>query len=358
MYIDAPLFILFVLPGLVAMVYLMLFAILRIAGVRDRSKPSLKPQTRFLILIPAHNEQSTVTGILASCQNLNYPVDRWEVCLVADNCSDDTAQIARDYGVTVLERNDASKTGKGHAVSWAIRQLENRPFDALVIVDADCKLSRESLRIVDSQIRQGASAVQLNHRVTNPDANAISYAAAVGRVLEYDLFFAPKSQLGLNAMLVGTGMVLTKDLLQQVPWDSTSCAEDTEYTLRLTRENVPIRFASQAHVEVQSAASREQMQVQASALGKRQSFLGTHRSDSVVPRRSFAFGCSQVGSGIDSGNLEQAAPFDVRRFRLVVLPTYGASSSNLRFSNLGTDEFHGRRRTAGVWSHRSPLAGS
>jgi cellulose synthase/poly-beta-1,6-N-acetylglucosamine synthase-like glycosyltransferase len=104
--------------------------------------------------------------------------------------------------------------------------------------------------------------LQANHRVTNADASPISYVAGVGRTLEYDLFFAPKSRLGLAVLLVGTGMVFHRSVLEAFPWASQSCAEDTEYTVALAESGQPVRFMANAYIRCEGVESLEALRVQ------------------------------------------------------------------------------------------------
>src|SRR5216117_1489360 len=96
------------------------------------------PRARFAILIPAHNEQAVLGTLLDNLAELNYPRDRYAVFVVADNCTDITADLARARrGVHVYERFDQDKRGKGYALNWLLRQLKNDHlrFDAYVMLD-------------------------------------------------------------------------------------------------------------------------------------------------------------------------------------------------------------------------------
>ncbi len=258
-------------PSCAAILYLLLLAVARVIGVHDRASVSRSPQedaasTRFVLLVPAHNEAAGLGATLASCASLDYPRERFQTLVLADNCSDATAEIARQSGVVCLERLDAVRVGKGHALAWALEWLQTSGdfpnWDAILVLDADCTLESSSLRQVDAFVRRGDRALQLNHRVLNPDESVASYAAAVGRCLEYDLFYAPKSRLGGAVLLVGTGMVLHRELLDALPWHATSSAEDTEYSLQLARRGVPVRFVSEAHVGVEAPSSLTALDVQ------------------------------------------------------------------------------------------------
>ena len=183
-------------------------------------------------------------------------------------------EIARQGGAACLERTEPERPGKGFALAWAFPRLQSSPHDAFLVLDADCALDPQALRVLDSMLQSGARVLQANHRIINTDASPIALAAAVGRRLEYDLFFAPKSRCGLAVLLVGTGMVFHRSVLQQFPWSSHSCSEDTEYTIRLAREGLPVHFAANAWVEIRAAETPQQLRVQRSRWARGNLALG------------------------------------------------------------------------------------
>lgn len=291
------------LPSFAAILYLLLLAAARVCGVYDQATLSRSPRedassTRIALLIPAHNEAAGLGTTLASCAALDYPRERFQTLVLADNCSDATAEIARQSAVVCLERHDPVRIGKGQALAWALERLQaTRDFldwDAVLVLDADCTLESSSLRQVDAFVRRGDRALQLNHRVLNPDESVASYAAAVGRCLEYDLYYAPKSRLGGAVLLVGTGMVLHRELLDAIPWRATSSAEDTEYSLQLARRGVPVRFVSEAHVGVTAPSSLAALDIQRTRWARGNLSLG----------RRHALGC--LLRGLLTGSWQEA----------------------------------------------------
>jgi len=212
-----------------------------------------------MIIIPAHNEETTIGTSVQSCRDLDYPRDRFGICVVADNCSDSTADAASSLGVRCLVREDATHRGKGYALAFAFDQLLPETHDAFVILDADCVLDPCALRQSDMCIRGGDRVLQLADCVSNADDNPISYALSVGNVIENRLFYAAKSRLGLPVMLRGTGMVLHRHILERIPWKAQSIVEDLEYSIELFRAGIPVRFLE--NVEVRSAFPTEPRQL-------------------------------------------------------------------------------------------------
>jgi 1,2-diacylglycerol 3-beta-glucosyltransferase len=232
-------------------------------AVRRPPRPVLgAPKHRFALVIPAHDEELTLPGALRSCAELDYPAGLMRVFVVADNCGDNTAERAERAGATVLERHDASHRGKGYALAWAFERILPEGFDALVILDADCRLDRDALRVFDGYLARGDRVLQAGYVASNPDATAMSYAVAVANRVENDLFYAPKSRLGLAVLLRGTGMVFRTDLLRQYPWRACSIVEDAEYTLELLRAGIRVRFVPEVRVWSEFPQETAQLEVQ------------------------------------------------------------------------------------------------
>jgi len=220
------------------------------------------PAHRLAVLIPAHNEESTVSTAIQSCLALDYPRGLFEVIVLADNCSDRTAEVAAACGVKCLVRRDDIRWGKGFALEWAFEKLRSEDYDAYVILDADCLIDRPALREFDLQLQQGAEAIQASYMVANPDDNPISYVLAVGNLIENQLFYDAKSRLGLTVLIRGTGMVLKKSLLERIPWNAHSVVEDAEYSLRLVKAGLRVVFCGQVAVRSKSPVNQEQLHVQ------------------------------------------------------------------------------------------------
>ena len=133
------------------------------------------PRTRFLVVIPAHDEEA---GIAADRPEL--PGDRvspglFEIVVIADNCTDDTAGVARSEGATVVERHDSTRRSKGYAIEYLIDQLQRSGrfdnLDALVVIDADTTVSRDLLLGFAAAIEAGEDWIQCFYAVSNPDAS-------------------------------------------------------------------------------------------------------------------------------------------------------------------------------------------
>ena len=136
-------------------------AILSLAAIVVALRPARRltepPTTRFVILIPAHNEAAVIAKLLASLRQLDYPANLFTPLVIADNCTDATAAIVRAAGVRVLERTSETERAKGYALRYALEQLAaaGEVYDAYVIVDADTVFAPAFLREMDAALREG-----------------------------------------------------------------------------------------------------------------------------------------------------------------------------------------------------------
>lgn len=273
--------------------YLFLAAVQLLTGERRRL-PETNANHTFAILIPAHDEEEALPATLAACAELDYPADRFTVYVVADNCTDRTAKVATAAGAVVLERHDEERRGKGQALAWALERVLPGRADAVVVLDADCRLDRHALRAFDERLSVGDAVLQASYVAANPEDSSISYAVAVGNLLENNLFYAPKSRLGLAVLLRGTGMVFRRDVLEAHPWQAHSVTEDTEYTLELLRAGISVRFLSHTHVVSDFPAHAGQLRVQrqrwaAGNLGFSKSQALRLMTEGIVTRRGTLF---------------------------------------------------------------------
>jgi 1,2-diacylglycerol 3-beta-glucosyltransferase len=165
-------------------------------------------------------------------------------------------------GVIVLTRKDNEKQGKGFALEWAFFHLLKEDYDAFVVLDADCSIDPHALTVFNSYINRGSAVLQANDVTSNPDESATSYLLAVGNLLENNFFYAPKSRIGLSVFLRGTGMVFHRNILEKYPWNAYTVSEDTDYTLRLLRNNIRIIFINNVNVRSAFPATNEQLQIQ------------------------------------------------------------------------------------------------
>jgi 1,2-diacylglycerol 3-beta-glucosyltransferase len=227
--------------------------------------PSLAgpPQTRFDIIVPAHNEELGIGATVASLVAVDYPAELRRVLVVADNCKDATALRAREAGAIVLERTDESRRGKGYALEFAFeRSLRDGIADAVAIVDADTTVTPNLLLAFAARLSQGALAVQAEYGVANRTASWRTRLMHIALTLFHCVRSRARERLGVSAGLRGNGMSFARALLRDVPHDAFSIVEDVEYGIRLGLAGHRVEYAGEAQVFGQmvstESASRSQ----------------------------------------------------------------------------------------------------
>lgn len=231
-------------PVLLASVYLALATVL---SARPAPRAATQPMRRFRFVVPAHNESAGIGQTVASLRSVDYPTQKFEVVVVADNCSDDTATQAAAAGATVMVRHDAERRGKGYALDHAFAAT-SADFDAVVVIDADTLVSANLLRVFAALRDAGADAIQADYAVRNPDANWRTRLMAIALGSFHIVRSRARERLGLSCGLRGNGMCFSTALLKAIPHRAYSVVEDVEYGIRLGEAGHRVHYADDAHV--------------------------------------------------------------------------------------------------------------
>ncbi|MGO9480401.1 MAG: glycosyltransferase family 2 protein [Candidatus Kryptoniota bacterium] len=241
--------IIFLVPSLLFALYL---AFLTLLAMTRRSKPPHMPKTlrRFAVMVPAHNEESVIEKTLRSLKQIYYPTDKFDIVVIADNCTDRTAAIAREMNVVVLERFDAINAGKGYALRWCMEQLidSGRPYDAFVVIDADTVVSTNILSVMNGYLEDGAECIQCSDMVVSQPGAWSPEMTRVAFILHNFVRPLGKMAIGWSAGLNGNGMCFSRNLIENKMWSSYSRVEDLEHSIQLLLENIKIQFAPEATV--------------------------------------------------------------------------------------------------------------
>lgn len=225
---------------------------------RRREIPAAGPQReRLLFLVPAHDEELLIGYCIASLRRQGYPAELLDVLVVADNCTDGTARVARAAGAAVLERHDAEQRGKQHALAWAVQRIDLARHDAIVIVDADTELDPGFAAALASRGPLRDKVVQPFNDVQNRTENALTRMAAVQSQALHGLGFQLKSRTGINVPL-SAGMCLGTGVLGAHGWPAFSIGEDFELYVILTLRGVRIDHTTAARVFAQEARDLKQ----------------------------------------------------------------------------------------------------
>jgi 1,2-diacylglycerol 3-beta-glucosyltransferase len=241
-----------------------LLALAVVAFGRARPASQLAGDTpRLLYLIPAHNEEEMISSCVASVLAQSYPRGRVTALVLADNCSDRTAERARAAGVACVERSDAQHRGKPHALRWAFERLDLTPYDAVVILDADAVVAPDHAAALARRGDLRGKAVESYDDVRNPGDSALTRMAAVFAAARFRAAYQLKQRAGLNIPL-SDGLCIGTDVLGAYPWSAMGLSEDIELYIQLTSAGVPIELAADAHLYAQETRSLPQSRSQRS----------------------------------------------------------------------------------------------
>lgn len=184
------------------------------------------------ILVPAHNEADNIGATLDGL--LEQVAEASQIIVIADNCSDQTATIARSCGVTVLEREDANCPGKGYALDYAVKHIQANPPEVVIIVDADCQLMPGTITRLAQQVVQQQCPIQATYLMDVGAESGITDRISVFAIKVRNWVRSVGiTQLGYPCVLAGSGMAFPWTILQQAPLAGSKCVDDMQLTIDL-----------------------------------------------------------------------------------------------------------------------------
>ena len=217
--------------------------------IPKKEKNTEKNETNtFALLVAAHDEEMVIANMVDSLSALNYPREAYDIFVIADNCTDATAQIAREHGALVYERFDTTQRGKGFALEWMFEKIfkMEKKYDYIGIFDADNLVDKEFLSEMNKQINKGYRVVQGYVDSKNPFDSWITCAYSFSFWSVSRVFQLARHNLGLSCQLSGTGFVMATDLLKKLGWGATCLTEDMEFTMKLALNDEKVGWAHKA----------------------------------------------------------------------------------------------------------------
>ncbi|HEX6708111.1 MAG TPA: glycosyltransferase family 2 protein [Albitalea sp.] len=213
----------------------------------ERAATPHAERPRLAVLMPAHDEAAGIADTLASVRPQLQPGDR--LLVVADNCSDDTAQVAARCGAEVAQRRDDQRRGKGYALDFGMRRLEADPPALVVFVDADCALEPGALdRLARDCARHQRPVQALYLMQSPPDAGLKTRIAELAWLVKNQVRPLGWHRAGLPCQLMGTGMAFPWAQIRGAPLASGHLVEDMQLGLDLALAGAPPRFCPGARV--------------------------------------------------------------------------------------------------------------
>ena len=219
--------------------------------VKLKDKPIIEDkQNRFMAIIPAHNEEKVVGNLIASLKRQNYPKELYDIYVIADNCTDNTAKVAKEAGAIVYERFDEEHKTKGYALNWFLKQKieENAPYDAFCIFDADNIVDENFIKNMNKKLCQGEEVVQGYRDIKNPTDSWITAGYAIFYWTMNRFYHLARYNLGLSPLINGTGFMVKFDIIKPTGWDTNTLTEDIEFSLKTIISGKKLGWATDAIV--------------------------------------------------------------------------------------------------------------
>lgn len=219
--------------------------------IKLKDKPlKVNKEHRFMAIIPAHNEEAVVGNLIESLRNQTYNKELYDIYVIADNCTDNTAKIAKEAGAIVYERYDETKKTKGYALNWFLQQKikENAPYDAFFVFDADNIVDKNFIKNMNKKLCQGEDVVQGYRDIKNPSDNWITAGYAIFYWQMHRFYHLARYNIGLSPLLNGTGFMVKFDVIKPQGWDTETLTEDIEFSLKRIIKGKKLGWATDAIV--------------------------------------------------------------------------------------------------------------
>lgn len=221
------------------------------ALIKFKDKPlKIKKNHKFMAIIPAHNEETVVVNLIQSLKAQDYPKELFDIYVIADNCTDNTAEVAKDAGAIVYERFDSTKKTKGYAMQWFLKQKieEDADYDAFCVFDADNVVDPNFIKNMNKKLCQGEEVVQGYRDIKNPTDNWITAGYALFYWTMHRFYHLARYNVGLSPLLNGTGFMVKFDIVKPNGWNTLTLTEDIEFSLINMCEGRKLGWATDAIV--------------------------------------------------------------------------------------------------------------
>ena len=229
--------------------YTLYYFVLAFFGLKKRKKRKLAaPKNTFAAVICAHNEERVIAPLIESLKEVNYPCDLYDIYVVADNCTDGTAQVCEAHGAIVYTRENKKEVGKGYAMDWMFERLLklDKQYDAFVVFDADNLVHPDFMIEMNDHLCRGEQVIQGYMDAKNPSDTWVSGTFAISFWLINHMWHLAKYNIGLSTALGGTGMCIATDVVRRYGWGCDCLTEDMEFSMKVLLEGVRTTWAHDA----------------------------------------------------------------------------------------------------------------
>jgi cellulose synthase/poly-beta-1,6-N-acetylglucosamine synthase-like glycosyltransferase len=231
----------------------MYFLVIAAAGLfTKRPCREHPPQLKFAIIIPAHNEERVVPKLVRNLMEMDYPAELFDLYIIADHCTDGTAAAARSLGASVWERSGGVR-GKGRSLHEVMTGLgftspgDDR-YHAAVIIDADNLVALNFLRTMNNRLLAGEKLIQCFIDSKNPNDSWVTSVFSVTFWINNRFNLQSRTNLGLSSLTAGSGVCISRDVLEKTGWSTVTLTEDLEYAAQALCHGFRATFARETRV--------------------------------------------------------------------------------------------------------------
>lgn len=231
----------------IQVIYILLFF------VKAKVYPKAKTQHRFGIVIPARNEKDVIVDTIKCILRSDYPRELYDIYVVADNCTDNTAELARAAGAIVYERTDPDP--KHHKAGYALKYLfekimeEHPGYEAFIKFDADNLMEPDYISRMNDAFDAGVKCARGYSNSKNIDQNIITGISGLWYIRDCRFASHFRSAIGQGTMLGGAGMMFSAEIIEKHGWDCLCSSDDSEFTMRrLNQDKIKTMYVKDAVV--------------------------------------------------------------------------------------------------------------
>lgn len=215
-----------------------------------KKKKITKKKHRFMAVISARNEENVIANLIDSLNKQVYPKDKLDIYVIADNCTDSTAEVAKNAGAIVYERFNEYKRSKGYALEWffdiVLKEFPDK-YDAFCIFDADNIVDPNFISKMNEKLCEGETVVQGYRDMKNAGDNWVSANYAIFYWTMDRCYHYTRDKLGLSPLINGTGFMIAMSVLKEDGgWHTETLTEDTEMSMNMIAKGRKIAWANEA----------------------------------------------------------------------------------------------------------------
>ena len=232
----------------IQVIYILLFFF------KAKTYPVAETKHRFGIVIPARNEKDVIAETVKCILSSKYPKELFDVYVVADNCTDNTAELARAAGATVFERTDPDP--KHHKAGYALKFLFEKImglhpdyYEAFIKFDADNLMEPDYISRMNDAFDAGVKCARGYSNSKNLGQNMVTGISGLWYIRDCRFASNFRSAIGQGTMLGGAGMMFAAEIIEKHGWDCLTASDDTEFTMRrLNQDKIKTMYVKDAIV--------------------------------------------------------------------------------------------------------------